>query len=143
MFKKNVMQRAKESAQSDLDAAKRKKKAIKKFVEEYIDEIQRVTGGTEVLLEWLINAGIDINTQTLDLSYSGDKFVLQGIFKALRTLGYQTDKRPEENASDFRSYWRHPESDMRIYLAFSSTVCKRIKVGTKMVEQDVYETVCS
>jgi hypothetical protein len=31
---------------------------------------------------------------------------------------------------------------VRIWLAFSSTVCRRVKIGTKTVEQDVYETVC-
>lgn len=34
------------------------------------------------------------------------------------------------------------DSELPIYFQFSSTACRRVKVGTKTVEQDVYETVC-
>lgn len=32
--------------------------------------------------------------------------------------------------------------DLPVYFQFSSTACRRVKVGTQTVEQDVYETVC-
>ena len=142
MLKKNVMEQAQAAADQELKDAKRRKKAVRKFVEDYTDEINRITGGTTNLLEWLINVTIDTGSTSLDISYAGDKLVLQGIWKAFRKLGYKSAKRPDESESQFTCYWDHPESDMRIWLRFSSTVCKRIKIGTKMEQVDVYETRC-
>jgi len=142
MLKKNVMEQAAESADRELKEAKKRKKRVKKFISDYQDEINRITEGTTNLLKWLIDVKIDTNSSSLDISYAGDKLVLQGIFKALRALGYRTDKRPKENDSQWTAYWDHPDSDMRIWLKFSSTVCKRVKIGTKMEQVDVYETRC-
>jgi hypothetical protein len=43
--------------------------------------------------------------------------------------------------------WTNPEAeatlgDVRLYITFSSNDCRRVQVGTKTVEQPVYETVC-
>lgn len=142
MLKRTVMEQATESADQELKDAKRRKKAVKKFIEDFSDEIHRITGGTTNLLEWLISVSIDTSSQSIDISYAGDKLVMHGIFKAFRALGYISDKRPTEKESQFTCYWNHPDSDMRIWLRFSSTVCKRIKIGTKMEKVDVYETRC-
>lgn len=142
MLKKNVMEQATESADYALKDAKRLKKAVKKFIEDYSDEINRITGGTTDLLEWLISVSIDTSSTSLDISYAGDKLVMQGIFKAFRKLGYTSTSRPKDSESQFTCYWEHKDSDMRIWLRFSSTVCKRVKIGTKMQEVDVYETRC-
>jgi hypothetical protein len=142
MLKKNVMEQAAESADNELKEAKKRKKRVKKFIEDYEDEINRITGGTTNLLEWLIAVNIDTSSTSLDISYAGDKLVMQGIFKAFRKLGYVSTKRPDANESAFTCYWSHTDSDMRIWLRFSSTVCKRVKIGTKMEEVDVYETRC-
>jgi len=142
MLKKSVLEQAQESAEMELKDAKRRRKRTRKFVQDYHDEIDRITGGMEVLAEWLIGVTIDVNSASLDLKYAGDKLVLQGIFKALRKLGYVAAKKPGEKDAEFVCYWSHPDSDMRIWMKFCSTVCKRIKVGTKMVEQDVFETRC-
>ncbi len=142
MLKKNVMEQARESADYELKQAKRRRKALKKFIVNFEDEINRITGGTTDLLEWLISVTIDESSDSLDISYAGDKLVLKGIYKAFRKLGYVSAKRPQENESQFTCYWEHPKSDMRIWLKFNSTVCKRIKIGTKMEQVDVYETRC-
>jgi len=142
MLKKNVIELAIDSAEYDWKDAKRNRKSVLKFIEDYADEIGRVISGSEILLEWLIRAEIDASSNCLDLSYSGDKLVLQGIYKVFRKLGYQSETRPQENEPTFTSFWNHPESDMKIWLRFTSTVCKRVKIGTKTVEEDIYETRC-
>ena len=142
MLKKTVMQRAKKSADDELRSAKRRKKEVKKFIATYEDEINQITSGMEVVSEWLINVTIDTCSESLDLKYAGDKLVMQGCFKAFRKMGFVAAKKPGENDGVFTCYWTHPDSDLRIWFSFSSTVCMRVKVGTKMVEQDVYETHC-
>jgi hypothetical protein len=142
MLKKTVLETAMEKALDEVKAAKQRKKKVKKFTEDFSDEINRIQDGATHLAEWLIDVTIDTNSQSLDISYAGDKHVLKSIFSTYRKLGYKTTKRPAENVTEFTSYWSHPDSDMRIWLKFTSTVCKRVKTGTKMVQQDVYETVC-
>lgn len=83
----------------------------------------------------------EVNGEEVDISITGDKHVLQAIFGAFRKLGYQTSKRPLKNDSYFYCRWEK-EGKPTFYFTFSSTVCKRVKVGTKMVEQDVFENVC-
>lgn len=39
-------------------------------------------------------------------------------------------------------FYEKRDCELRWYLSFSSSVCRRVKVGTRTVEQDVYETVC-
>lgn len=79
----------------------------------------------------------------VDLSIAGDKHTLNAIFAAFRKLGYEPTDRPGDKPSaSFSCHWEHPTEDARFWLYFSSTQCTRIKTGTKMVEQVVYETVC-
>ncbi len=133
-----------------IDRAKRERKelkqAIKKlraFAEQHIEEIARVTKGMEVVEEYHIRTDIDINSNSLDISYAGDKHVIQGCFAALRKLGYKPESRPGDKPIETHTTWfKHPEQNLRLWFKFTSTVCKRQKVGTKMVEQDVYEVVC-
>jgi len=84
-----------------------------------------------------------VSGDCFDLSVTGDKHVLEAIFGIFRKLGYEPDSRPgEEPATTFSCYWDHPELEARFWLYFTSTVCTRKKIGTKMVQQDIYETVC-
>lgn len=123
-------------------AKKRAKKGIK-FIENNAAEIARVEEGLESVKQWFIKSGIDISNGCIDLSYAGDKHVLEGVFAALRQLGYKPSSRPkDEKMTSFSCWFDHDEESLRLWLSFSSTVCKRVKVGTKMVEQDVYEIVC-
>lgn len=116
---------------------------MKDFIAEYAHEINRVEAGLEPVKEWLISTDLDISNGSVDISYSGGKQVLTGIFTALRGLGYEPGSRPkDEKLSSFTCYWDHPKYKMRFWLTFSSTMCKRVKVGSKMVKQDIYETVC-
>ncbi len=80
-------------------------------------------------------------TGTLDISITGDKHALTAGFGALRRLGFEPTTRPKSGEPQYHTFFTH-ESGAQIWFAFSSTQCRRVKTGTKTVEQDVYETVC-
>lgn len=83
-------------------------------------------------------------SDSFDVSLAGDARALARVWGALRRAGYSPRTRPEKGQSGYTSFWDHAEPDRvtKFYLSFSSTVCRRVKVGTRMVEQDVYENVC-
>ena len=83
--------------------------------------------------------GRDIN-----LSFSGDKAKLTSVIRILRTNGFDTDaEAPKANSNYWSAYFTDAEdSRTQFWISFSSTVCRMVKVGTKMVEQDVYEVQC-
>ena len=83
--------------------------------------------------------GRDIN-----LSFSGDKAKLTSVIRILRTNGFDTDaEAPKANSNYWSAYFTNAEdSRIQFWISFSSTVCRMVKVGTKMVEQDVYEVQC-
>jgi hypothetical protein len=77
-----------------------------------------------------------------NLSFSGTAGAFKQIWAFLRKEGYKPGSRPEEiRLSSFCTWW-YKEESMQIWFSFSSTQCKVVKVGTKMVEQAVYETQC-
>ncbi len=80
---------------------------------------------------------------SLNIHFTGDKHKLAAVVRILRTGGMisQTDP-PTANASSWWAYFRTQDYSKECYINFSSSVCRRVKTGTKMVQQDVYETVC-
>jgi len=86
---------------------------------------------------------VSFDTDSIDIAVAGDYAVLKAIFHAFRTQGWEPTSRPvEQKLSSFSTHFEKPGVDLRFWLSFSSTLCRRVKVGTKMVEQPVYETVC-
>lgn len=77
----------------------------------------------------------------INLTFTGDGSRLSEVWKALREAGYKPDNRPKKGDSTFYTHWRLEDCAI-IWLNFSSSVCRRVKVGTKMVEQDVFEVQC-
>jgi hypothetical protein len=74
---------------------------------------------------------------------TGDKTKLESAFRILRGAGFTFNAdRPKKGDSQWYSFFMHPESETKLFFQFTSSVCKRVKVGTKMVEQDIYETHC-
>lgn len=79
---------------------------------------------------------------SLDIAFSGDKHALEATWGVLRKAGFNcSNARPKPNQPTYGSFFNHPTGAV-IWLSFSSTVCRRVKIGTQMVEQDIYETVC-
>jgi len=139
---KTIAKKQIKNAKRELKEKKSQLHQTRVFIDEHELEIARIENGMINVLEWQVDSGIDIYSKCIDLSYSGDKLVLDGMFRALRKLGYEPDKRPEADTSYYTSFWVRPGTTLRIYTRFSSTVCKRVKIGTKMVEQDIFETRC-
>ena len=104
----------------------------------------RNKNGIEEVAQALIKIDVHdahVSGEEVDISVTGDKHVLQAVFGAFRKLGYEPSKRPNKDDTYFYCRWTK-EGKPSFYFSFSSTVCKRVKIGTKMVEQDVYEVVC-
>jgi hypothetical protein len=79
----------------------------------------------------------------LDLICSGKRQDLNFIWSVLRRLGFATDSRPATGEATYSGYWKAENTEMQIWLYFSSTECKLVQTGTKMVEQAVYEVQCN
>ncbi len=86
--------------------------------------------------------GADISadaTAHICVRIAGDKDCFVRCWKLWRSVGVRLSP-PEKGATQVAEFI-HP-FDVRVFFYFTSTVCKRVKVGTKMVEQDIYETHC-
>lgn len=80
---------------------------------------------------------------TLDVSIYGDKHTLAAAVRIFRTHGFSTaSEPPKKGDSTWSVFYSKNDCDLRWWFRFSSSVCRRVKVGTRTVEQDVYETVC-
>ena len=77
----------------------------------------------------------------VNLNFTGDGPKLTEVWKALRAAGYEPNARPSKGQSTFYTHWNR-EGYSTIWMSFDSSVCRRVKVGTKMVEQDIFETQC-
>lgn len=79
----------------------------------------------------------------------GDTKHLTAVIRALRTNGWGTDTKPEAGKPEYRAIFSVETTEEEpfapsetIHLSFTSSVCKRVKTGTRMVEQDIYEVQC-
>lgn len=80
----------------------------------------------------------------IDMNFAGDGDKFRAAWAALRRARFTPTSRPEKGASTFYTFFEFSGAGdyPKIWFSFSSTVCRRVKVGTKMVEQDVFETHC-
>ena len=89
-------------------------------------------------LEAELNFSGDLNVRV-----SGDSAKLISVIRVLRTNGFKTDEPAlQKNKSYWSANYYKDGFELPVWLSFSSTVCRTVKVGTKMVEQDVYEVQC-
>jgi len=102
-------------------------------------ELQPVIDQLEIL-----GYTVEISGNSLDCSGAGDKQMLIATFKVMRGFGYEPTRRPSAKDAFYGSFWylegRH---DNAVWISFSSTVCKRVQVGTEMKEVPVYDIQCS
>lgn len=123
----------------DVDEMREQARTKRRYYKDNKVEIGRVALAFKDIT--ILRCNVDVNC--IDIAITGDYAVLKAIFHAFRTLGYEPSDRPkEEKMSSFSTYFEGPDHECRFWLNFSSTLCKRVKIGTKMVEQPVYETVC-
>ena len=88
-----------------------------------------------------IEPRFDLSAGSIDLSFTGTGDKLRAVWVELRRAGYKPNARPEKGKTQFYTYWEQ-EGYARIWMNFSSSVCRRVQVGTKTVETPVYETQC-
>lgn len=101
------------------------------------------------IIKSLQRAGVNINHVYIDsssynVSITGSRADLDIMFGVLRRAGLTPRTRPAEKQTDYCAFWNWSDdsADGYLWVAFSSTSCKRVQVGTKMEEVPVYETVC-
>lgn len=95
-----------------------------------------------VALEELdIDIRYDFDGGSVDVVFCGDGDKLGKVWGLLRRAGYYTESRPKKGETGFNAFWDCP-GYAKVWLQFSSTMCRRVQVGTKMVEQPVYEVQC-
>lgn len=89
---------------------------------------------------------IDVDDGYTNLNITGDKHKLNAVFGLLRRHGFMPAERPKAGNSSYSTFFRNPDdaSAPTLWLSFSSTQCRRVKVGsrTRTIEEDIYETVC-
>lgn len=80
---------------------------------------------------------------TIYLNATGDQHKLAAIMRILRCSGFTFNSpRPNKGDTSWNSHFHIDGATINIFFMFSSSVCKRVKVGTRMQEVDVYETQC-
>ena len=91
---------------------------------------------------------VTIDVTSYNISISGSRADLEIMFGTLRRMGLEPVSRPTENHPTYSSYWNFPKPEgerlcRTVWISFASTSCKRVKVGTRLEEVDVYDVVCT
>lgn len=118
-----------------------RKQAVQKHMALYLHTVQTLAPLFRFLEDADIDIDFDPNRGDIDLHFTGDGARLGKVWGELRRNGYKTESRPKQGDTAFQAFW-DCEGFSRIWLSFSSSVCKRVQVGTKTVEVPVYETQC-
>ena len=116
---------------------------------ENVTKLARAWRETGKVFDDLLPALDDKIAQSWDgdlcLSLSGSRADLTRLWRILREHQWTCiGERPTDNSSYWSGFFDRPDIAYkpRIYLSFSSTVCRRVKIGTRTQEVDVYETTC-
>jgi hypothetical protein len=118
-----------------------RQQAIAKAYKEFQQTVKTASALFRQLEELDIDVSFDISTEYISLGFTGDGRRFATVWGLLRRNGYNTTLRPVKGESTFCSFWERADCS-KIFMNFSSTVCRRVKVGTKTVVQDVYEVQC-
>lgn len=88
-----------------------------------------------------IEPGFGLDDDYIGLSFAGDGPKLAAVWKLLRQHGYKNSCHPKKGDTTFYAFWEQ-EGHAKLFMNFTSSVCRRVQVGTKMVETPIYETQC-
>lgn len=83
-----------------------------------------------------------VSDSSWDLTVTGNCNTRTLVLAVFQTHGYKPMFEPKDGESYYSTWMLHENRD-RFWFSFANTACERVKVGTKMVEQDVYETRCT
>lgn len=77
----------------------------------------------------------------INLSFTGNGAKLGEVWGLLRRYGYAPNNRPKKGESSFHTHW-YKDGFSTIWMSFSSSVCRRVQVGTKTETVPIYEVQC-
>jgi hypothetical protein len=79
----------------------------------------------------------------IDVRLTGNAATLAKAVRILRTSGFDftSSSRPKKGDTTWSTFFTH-DGCMRVWFSFSSSVCRMVQTGTKMIPQPIYETVC-
>lgn len=115
--------------------------AAKKYAAMFHQTLTTHTGLFRRLEELDIDIRFDLRDGDIAVSFTGDGERLKEVWAEFRRNGFEPSSRPEKGATGHLCFWSKPDF-AKFFMSFSSSMCRRVQVGTKMVEQPVYETVC-
>jgi hypothetical protein len=122
-------------------------------IEEVRSQMERNAAGLKKLVtdhtdlfDNLVSLGIEpyctLRDRDMNVSFAGDYALMKQVWAILRKNGFVPYSNPQDTKLTAFSTWFEKEGYCRIWFNFTSTVCRRVKVGTKMQEVDVYEIQC-
>ena len=127
-----VIQNANKVARENAKAINR---VIKRDAKRVGDVVKILTGAKLNITDVYVDSG------SYNISVVGSRADLDIMFGVLRRAGLTPRSRPQEKESVYTTWWNWEDGN-NVWISFSSTSCRRVKVGTEMKEVDVYETVC-
>lgn len=82
-----------------------------------------------------------LSTSGLDFVGTGNRQKLVDGLRVLRSAGYSRNLMPGPKDTSYSCFLQH-DTEKSIWFQFSSSVCRRVQVGTEMKEVPVYEITC-
>jgi len=111
--------------------------------DELMEEIQRIQDEHPIAgAEHVFHARID-NLGELNMRFTGDETIYSMVYVLMRKRGFTPSSQMGADKKDSFSCWWTRENFPTIYLSFSSLVCERKIIGTRTVEEPIYEITCS
>lgn len=118
-----------------------KHREAKRFFEQAQRAIKDFPSLFLMLEEMDVDVRFDPDMKLMSVSFAGDGPRLGKVWGELRRNGFTCDQRPKKGDTEFNG-WFDQEGYPHISIHFTSTLCRRVQVGTKTVEQPIYETIC-
>ncbi len=89
----------------------------------------------------LLGCTVSMFDDDLNVIFTGDKQKFLQVVRVQFRHGLRPDLSSLKKGAT-EGTWTIQRDDLRIYTRFSSTVCRRVQVGTKLEEVPIYETQC-
>ncbi len=110
--------------------------------DEYKEQLKPIIEGIEKI-DPEIDMYWDGVESDLIISFTGNKHRLAEVVRVLRINGWVASSQPpKSNDSSWGSYFIHAKTTATVWLYFTSSVCRRVQVGTQMVEQPIWGVRC-
>ena len=117
---------------------------MKRFAERFQQTVKKRPSLFRRLEELDIDLRFGMDDGDINMTFTGDGEKFAAVWGELRRAGWTPNLRPEKGTkkSEFYTHWEHEEGLARFWFHFTSAICKRVQVGTKTVEQPIYEVQC-